>query len=305
MHEYYFANYRLLTDDGIANHESAKRLAAFTDPMPYTHTFTLRLGDAGQLEEKRTWALSGPAVIETEFFSIYDTGDGWAIVGSRSDERRLADGIHRLVLCSRDYGDMTVYMTDRHYHSERLRRYEQAPIPLSTYIRTVCEAGMVTRGGIALHASMVEKDGFGVVFLGPSGMGKSTQAKLWENYLGADFLIGDRPALRKINGRWHGFGMPWDGKDAIYRQTSAPVRALIWLEQAKRDQITPMSPTQAMTVMLKQAMMPVWDDAAMDGATAQMTALARELPFYHLKCLPDEAAVRLTYETICKGQTNP
>ena len=52
MHEYYFANYRLLTDDGIANHESVKWLANFAAPMPYTHTFTLRLGDANALEER-------------------------------------------------------------------------------------------------------------------------------------------------------------------------------------------------------------------------------------------------------------
>ena len=52
---------------------------------------------------------------------------------------------------------------------------------------------MVMRDGLPLHASLVEKDGFGVIFLGPSGMGKSTQAKLWEKYLDADFIIGDRP----------------------------------------------------------------------------------------------------------------
>ena len=57
MHEYFFANYRLLADDGIANHESTQRLAEFAAPMPYTHTFTLRLGDANALEERRDWAL--------------------------------------------------------------------------------------------------------------------------------------------------------------------------------------------------------------------------------------------------------
>ena len=63
-----------------------------------------------------------------------------------------------------------------------------------------------------------------------------------------------------------------------------------------------MNAVQAMTVILKQAMMPVWDDAAMDCAAAQMGALSREVPMYHLSCLPDEAAVRLTYDTIYKGQ---
>ena len=74
----------------------------------------------------------------------------------------------------------------------------------------------------------------------------------------------------------------------------------MWLEQAKENHIELMTPAQAMSVMLQQAMMPVWDDKAMDGAVALMGALVQELPMYHLSCLPDEAAVRLTYETIHK-----
>ena len=303
MHEYFFANYRLLTDDGIANHESTKRLAGFAAPMPYTHTFTLCLGDVSELEERRAWALGCPTAFETEFFTIHDTGEGWAFVNTLADERRLAEGARNVLLCSRDYSDMTVYVTDRTFNVEwgghQVRLH--ASIPMSGSIRTACEAGMVTRGGLPLHASLVEKNGFGVAFLGPSGTGKSTQARLWERYLGADFIIGDRPVLRKLGGHWYGFGMPWDGKDGIFRQHSVPVRALVWLEQAKENRIAPMDHVQAMTVMLKQAMLPVWDDAAMDGAAALMGAVARELPMYHLRCLPDEAAARLTYETICKS----
>ena len=303
MHEYFFANFRLLTDDGIANHESTKQLANFAAPMPYTHTFTLRLGDVNELEEKRAWALGCPTVYETEYFTIHETPEGWAFVNTRTDELRLAEGARNVVLCSRDYGDMTAWVVDRTFNLERNGHcFQTKPsLPLSSSIRAVCEAGMVTRDGLPLHASLVEKDGFGVIFLGPSGMGKSTQAKLWEQYLGADFLIGDRPGLRKIDGKWIGFGMPWDGKDAIHRQTSVPVRALVWLEQAKENRITLMSPAQAMSVMLKQAMMPVWDNLAMDGAASLMGALAREIPMYHLRCLPDEAAARLTYETIHRG----
>ena len=303
MHEYYFANYRLLTDDGVAAYESANRLADFAAPMPYTHTFTLRLGDANALEEVRARGLGCPMAYETEYFTIHDTGAGWAFVNTLADELRLAEGARNVVLASRDYGELTVWVTDRFFDIERNGHvlHTRPSIPLSSSIRAACEAGMVMRDGLPLHASLVEKDGFGVVFLGPSGMGKSTQAKLWEKYLGADFLIGDRPGMRKTGGKWVAFGMPWDGKDAIYRQVSVPVRALIWLEQAKENRITPMTSVEAMAVMLKQAMMPVWDDISMDGATALMGSLSLELPMYHLRCLPDEAAARLTYETICKG----
>ncbi len=92
--------------------------------------------------------------------------------------------------------------------------------------------------------------------------------------------------------------MPWDGKDAIFRQSSVPVHAMVWLEQAKENTIVRMSLAEAMTVMLKQAMMPIWDDGAMDSATALMAGLAQEVPLYHLRCLPNEQAVHLTYKTI-------
>lgn len=305
MQEYYFANYRLLTDDDIAMHESIRHLAKFAAPMPYTHTFTLRRGEAGELEEKRAWALGCPLAYETEYFTIHDTSEGRAFVNTLADERRLAEGARNVVLCSRDYGEMTVYVTERFFDIDRNghKLHLQPSLPLSSSIRAACEAGMVQREGLPLHASLVAKDGFGVIFLGPSGMGKSTKARLWEKYLGADFLIGDRPGLRKTGGKWYAFGMPWDGKDAVYRQTSVPVRALVWLEQAKENRIELMNQVQAMAVMLKQAMMPVWDDRAMDGAAELMGKLAKELPMYHLQCLPDEGAVRLTYETILKGRS--
>ena len=304
LREYYFANYRLLADEGIAARESVRHLSRFTEPMPYTHTFTLRPGRAGELEEERTRALGCPMVFGTEFFTIHDTGSGWAFVDTPADERRFAEGVHRFLLCSRDYGEMTVFITDEPYYEEHLGRKIQPPVPLSGCIRATFEAGMAARDGLPLHASLVEKDGFGVLFLGPSGMGKSTQAKLWRDCLGADFLIGDRPALRRIGGEWRASGMPWDGKDGIHRRDSVPVKALVWLKQAKENRIWRLTQAGAMLALLRQAVMPVWDEPAMDSATASMAALAGELPFYRLECLPDEAAAHLACDTIFSGESD-
>ena len=167
---------------------------------------------------------------------------------------------------------------------------------------------MTMRDGMPLHAALVEKDGYGVVFLGPSGMGKSTQAKLWVEYQGADFIIGDRPGLRRIDGQWIGFGMPWDGKDGIHQQKQVPIRALISLEQAPENSIRRLTKQEAMIVLLNQVMMPMWDDAAMALLTPLMGQLATEIPFYHLKNLPNKEATELTREVICEtcsSETSP
>lgn len=295
MQEYFFANYRLLIDEKITEREDMKYLEDFHNQMSYTHTFTVHLGDSNLLNEKYDKAMSCPEVCTTETFSFHDENDSWSI----TSELKSYDWKY-VVTCSRDYSEITVYMPTNRFYSVEQKNGIDLFFPFSL-VRAACEAGMVMRDGMPLHASMVEKDGYGVIFLGPSGMGKSTQAKLWEKYQNADFVIGDRPGLRCIDGVWYGFGMPWDGKDSIKRQKWVPVKALVSLQQAKENQIVRLNNQQAMIVLLNQVMMPMWDEDAMEGATELMGRLAKDIPFYHLKNLPNEEATVLTYQTIFGG----
>jgi len=299
MHEYYFANYRLLVDDAISSSDYMEYLADFCKEMPATHTFTIHMGDDSLLDQKYTEATTYPIVCTTDRFNIHDMHDSWAFVSLMNEDTMKRNGKYVLT-CARDYSEMTLYILRKPYYEDRIRRWVTPDIPFSSAIRAACEAGMTMRDGMPLHAAMVEKDGYGVVFLGPSGMGKSTQAKLWVEHQGADFIIGDRPGLRRIDGQWIGFGMPWDGKDGIKQQKQVPIRALISLEQAPENSIRRLTKQEAMIVLLNQVMMPMWDDAAMALLTPLMGQLASEIPFYHLKNLPNKEATELTCKTICE-----
>jgi hypothetical protein len=72
------------------------------------------------------------------------------------------------------------------------------------------------------------------------------------------------------------------------------------LEQAPENSIRRLTKQEAMNVLLNQVMMPMWDDAAMALLTPMMGRLATEIPFYHLKNLPNKEATELTRATICK-----
>ena len=299
MHEYYFANYRLLVDEDISNSDYMDYLGGFSQVMPATHTFTVLWGGELQLDQQYAEAITHPVVCTTDRFNIHDMHDSWAFVSLMNEDTMKRNGKYVLT-CARDYREMTLYILRKPYYEDRIRRWVTPDIPFSSAIRAACEAGMTMRDGMPLHAAMVEKDGYGVVFLGPSGMGKSTQAKLWVEHQGADFIIGDRPGLRRIDGQWIGFGMPWDGKDGIKQQKQVPIRALISLEQAPENSIRRLTKQEAMIVLLNQVMMPMWDDAAMALLTPLMGQLATEIPFYHLKNLPNKEATELTRETICE-----
>ena len=296
MQEYFFANYRLLTDDEISERESMQYLSAFRNALPYAHTFTLRLGDSALLDAKYETALAHPIVSETTGFEIRRGPDGWSFISK--DHSAEGNKRERQVLaCSRDYSDMTLYMPKDALYRESGRERSYF-LPFKTMVRVACNVGIAFHSGLSIHASYVGKDGYGVLFVGPSGMGKSTQAELWERYRGTEIVNGDGPILFEADGAWYAAGIPWDGKDQIYKQRNLPVKAVIVLEQAKENHIERLNAVQAMTVLLKLILHPIWDNDAMDQVTALLYRCAGTVPFYHLKNLPNEDAVALTEKTI-------
>ena len=44
---------------------------------------------------------------------------------------------------------------------------------------------------IQIHSSLIRSHGEGLMFIGPSGIGKTTQAELWHAYRNADIINGD------------------------------------------------------------------------------------------------------------------
>ena len=73
MHEYYFANYRLLVDDAISNSDRMDYLAGFSQVMPATHTFTIHMGEEALLDQKYAETTACPIVCTTDRFNIHDT----------------------------------------------------------------------------------------------------------------------------------------------------------------------------------------------------------------------------------------
>ena len=69
---------------------------------------------------------------------------------------------------------------------------------------------------LLFHSSVVCHKDRVLLFSGPSGMGKSTQARLWEQCFGAKTLNGDRCVLRLGKEGITGGGSPWCGSSGIY-----------------------------------------------------------------------------------------
>lgn len=151
---------------------------------------------------------------------------------------------------------------------------------------------------VLLHGSLLELDGQGVIFTGYSGVGKTTQAQLWEKYWGADIINGDKLFLRCLEGKAFAYGAPWKGSSPYCLNRKVPVKAVVALRQAKENSIQKLDSLACMEYFMPHLFLPHWDQACLNRALDTFDQILGSVPVYLLKCRPDEDAVLMTKEQI-------
>lgn len=129
--------------------------------------------------------------------------------------------------------------------------------------------------------------GYAVCFTADSGVGKSTRARAWVDGLGAEFISGDRPAIRLEPGGNLACGVPWDGKEQIFRNVERPLKAILEVRRAPFTRLRRLSPEQAFGVLIRQSFIPMWDTDTAALAMANVRRLSRTTPVYRLFCGPE------------------
>lgn len=143
-----------------------------------------------------------------------------------------------------------------------------------------------------LHASFIEYEGQGILFTGPSGIGKSTQAELWKQLEGAEILNGDRTILRKKDNIWYAYGSPYAGSSRIYKNKSVPIKAIVTLEKSPEEDICMrLKPGAAFGVLYSGMTLNTWNRHFMEKAMNMVQSLCVEIPVFQLRCRPQQSAV--------------
>lgn len=153
---------------------------------------------------------------------------------------------------------------------------------------------------IAIHSSVIVKDGGAVMFLGESGTGKSTHTRLWrENIDGAKLLNDDSPIIRCVDGVPTVFGSAWSGKTPCYINKSFPIRGIVRLSQAPHNAMRRQSTISALGALLPSCPPSfAYDSELQDNICDTLSEVLAKVPVYHLECLPDAAAAQLSHNTI-------
>lgn len=146
-------------------------------------------------------------------------------------------------------------------------------------------------GGTILHSSFIKWNKRGILFTAPSGTGKSTQAELWRENQKAEIINGDRAILRKKDGIWKAYGLPYAGSSDIFRNESAPIAAVVILRQAHYNEVQHLRPAEAFKWIYSETIIRSWDEAFQEKVADLIIDLVLHVPVLMLNCLPNEGAV--------------
>lgn len=163
--------------------------------------------------------------------------------------------------------------------------------------------GLLNFGGLYLHSSAVELDGKAYLFSGPCGMGKSTHTRLWQAVFGeaAQVFNDDKPALRRIDGKWYAYGTPWCGKDGINQNKKVPLAGICFLKRGEENKIRRLEPKEALPLLMSQTIHKFKKQENLDLLLNNVNYLLKEIPIFELQNRPVEEAARLSHDTMLEA----
>lgn len=151
---------------------------------------------------------------------------------------------------------------------------------------------------LLMHASCVSYENKGIVFTASSGVGKTTQAELWAKHKGAKILNGDKVFLKREEDGIHAWGSPWKGSSPYAENESAPLKAIVVLEQAEENNIQKLEGLDVLQYVVPHVFFPGWDEKCEQSVLTFLDEVLAETDIYLLKCRPDETAVELLVSVI-------
>jgi hypothetical protein len=148
--------------------------------------------------------------------------------------------------------------------------------------------------GLEVHAlGLADDAGHGHLFLGHSGAGKSTSARLWQRQAGVHILSDDRIILRRAGGQVWMHGTPWHGDAGIASPRGTLLSHIHILEQAPSNQLVSMSRSAAIAEIFARSFVPRHSAEALDFTLQFIAQLAQELPCDIFRFVPQQSAVEV------------
>jgi hypothetical protein len=147
--------------------------------------------------------------------------------------------------------------------------------------------------GLILHSCGVVWEGKGLLFVGESGAGKSTIARLWAQERAVEVLSDDRTIVRKKENGFRMHGTPWHGEGKFGSPGSAEVDKIFFLCHGEENAVRKMRTMGTVSRLLACSFPPYWDPTGMAFTLGFISELAAQVPCRELRFKADRGVVDL------------
>lgn len=184
-------------------------------------------------------------------------------------------------------------------HGQETRQWSSEYLETLALYRKIAEK-LIERDILLFHGSAISVDGNSYLFTAPSGTGKSTHARLWQEMLEKDhdvkIINDDKPLIRFTDNGIYVYGTPWDGKHRRSENTCAPLKAIGCIVQSETNHAE-RKYSDLWQVLLGQS----YRSEQADGvkhSIALLERLVKEVPFYEIKCNMDLEAAECSWKVM-------
>ncbi|WP_424358772.1 radical SAM protein [Methanocella sp. MCL-LM] len=140
---------------------------------------------------------------------------------------------------------------------------------------------LADRRGLIMHSAGMVINGHGLLFIGHSGAGKSTTVTMLQDE--GEILCDDRIIVRRQDDGFRIYGTWSHGTVPIISPDSAPLRAILLIEQSAENRLVPVGRGEIVRALPKFVVKTVGTESWWDHAFSMIGQLAREVPVYRLR----------------------
>ncbi|MCL4532396.1 MAG: hypothetical protein M1582_04290 [Actinobacteria bacterium] len=202
--------------------------------------------------------------------------DSWVYLGISPGPEEAA--FHQVAVFSRDHSAGRIFhRTDEYFRAGNLEALTMFPTDQIWLARVLAD-----RRACYIHSAGMVMDGQGLLFVGHSEAGKSTTVTMLRSE--GEILCDDRIVVRRwpegfrIHGTWSHGDVP------VVSSASAPLRAILFIEQAPENRLVPIQDRREVVKLLpfyvvKPLVTADWWQKTLD----LVGEIAREVPAYRLR----------------------
>lgn len=194
-------------------------------------------------------------------------------------------------------------LLEKKYHANSSAAIKIQPNLLDFFsIFELVSHALVPRGVLLVHGSAVVVNGQAVLFMAPSGTGKSTHTHLWTELLGDKaFIINDDKQFIRLNREVPiVYTSPWGMVHPAPAEKSAPLKAVVWLERGE-NHIEPITFTEMLPKLIQSSLRGNTPAEAVQILQMQQKLL-RSASLWKMTCTPDLDAAHMAYHAVLEKE---